>query len=440
MPAADTPSILLATTVLHLFSLALPATPLRAQTAAVIEATRLADEGRRASGRGEHAEAARLLARAAELRTGHPALLYRLAGAYAQGGSAERAVETLRQAAEMGFAAEPCADPAFTPARGAALDTVCERFRENLRRTGNSTLAFGLAQPDLIPEGIAFDPVRARFLVSSVRHGSIRAVDTAGAETEFAAPSVAGGWSALGMAVDVSRRRLWVATSALRERAGIDSAEVGQAALLALDLDSGQRLARYPVSGPGRRLLGDVCVSRTGDVFASDAAGRQVFRLPPGGERLQPLFADGTLLSPQGLALSPDERRLYVADYALGILVLDLASGEVRPLQQPARSSLLGIDGLAAHGGTLLAIQNGSRPHRVLRLHLSPDGLGAERVELLEANHPLFGEPTLGVVVGERFYYIANSQWDRFRDGVLQTDPPLAAPRILATPLPSSLP
>ncbi len=38
-------------------------------------------------------------------------------------------------------------------------------------------------------------------------------------------------------------------------------------------------------------------------------------------------------------------------------------------------------------------------------------------------NHPLYREPTLGTLVGARFFYIANSQWDSFdKKGVL---PPL---------------
>ena len=34
--------------------------------------------------------------------------------------------------------------------------------------------------------------------------------------------------------------------------------------------------------------------------------------------------------------------------------------------------------------------------------------------EVLIANHPLFDEPTLGTVVGEAFYFVANSHWNRF--------------------------
>ena len=38
-------------------------------------------------------------------------------------------------------------------------------------------------------------------------------------------------------------------------------------------------------------------------------------------------------------------------------------------------------------------------------------GVRVEKLEVIEANNPVFDEPTLGVVVGEQFYFIANSQW-----------------------------
>jgi hypothetical protein len=39
---------------------------------------------------------------------------------------------------------------------------------------------------------------------------------------------------------------------------------------------------------------------------------------------------------------------------------------------------------------------------------------------VLERAHPAFDEPTLGVVVGDDFYYIADGQWERFgEDGTV---------------------
>ena len=56
-------------------------------------------------------------------------------------------------------------------------------------------------------------------------------------------------------------------------------------------------------------------------------------------------------------------------------------------------------------------MQNGVNPQRVVRVFLSKDLNRVEQLRVLEANNPVFLEPTLGVIVKDTFYFIANSQW-----------------------------
>ena len=72
-----------------------------------------------------------------------------------------------------------------------------------------------------------------------------------------------------------------------------------------------------------------------------------------------------------------------------------------------------------------------------MRLHLDGDGR-RHRVdaEVLERARPDYAEPTLGVVVGPTLYYVANSQWERFReDGTIDTPDALRPPLVLRLPL-----
>ena len=73
-----------------------------------------------------------------------------------------------------------------------------------------------------------------------------------------------------------------------------------------------------------------------------------------------------------------------------------------------------GIDGLYRHGNELIAIQNGARPHRVVALQLSENGVAISGSRLLASNLEQFDEPTLGVIRGGDFYFVANSHWNRF--------------------------
>ena len=74
--------------------------------------------------------------------------------------------------------------------------------------------------------------------------------------------------------------------------------------------------------------------------------------------------------------------------------------------------------GSAYDKGSLIAIQNGIRPYRVVRLRLDElPQRHSHPLEVLESNHTLFDEPTTGAVVRDRYYFIGNSHWPAFADG-----------------------
>jgi hypothetical protein len=92
----------------------------------------------------------------------------------------------------------------------------------------------------------------------------------------------------------------------------------------------------------------------------------------------------------------------------------------------------LGIDGLYYHKGTLIGVQNGVEPHRVVRLDLSGDGSRIRRSVAIERAHPKYLEPTLGVLVNRDLYYVANSQWEQFgEDGRVASPDSLRRPVVL---------
>jgi hypothetical protein len=96
----------------------------------------------------------------------------------------------------------------------------------------------------------------------------------------------------------------------------------------------------------------------------------------------------------------------------------------------------LGIDGLYRVGDDLVGVQNGVEPYRVVRLHLGPGGERIASAEVLERARPDYAEPTLGVVVDGALYYVANSQWERFRDdGTVDSPGELQEPLVLRLPL-----
>jgi hypothetical protein len=369
---------------------------------------------------------------AARLRPAHRAVVYTLASAYALAGDKAGALATLRRFAALGHTADLDADADFTTIRLLpAYDSLRQAIRRNAAPLVRSTPAFTLAERDLLTEGIAYDPRTRSFFVGSVRRGKILRVDDRGRTTELVPPGVAGFWAPLGMRVDAARRVLWVAAAAVPQTVGFDSADAGRSGLFRFDLATGALTGRFPLPDDGQtHTLGDVAIARNGDVYSTDSRGPAVYRVRAGSDSIEQFVASPLLLAAQGLALDAEERTLYVADYWRGILRIDLATRVVRLLGTADDVLALGIDGLYLVGGSLVGIQNGVAPDRVVRLRLDASGNRVEHAEVLERARPDYAEPTLGVVVGHDLFYVAASQWERFRD-----DGTIDAPDTLRPPL-----
>jgi len=358
------------------------------------------------------------------LRPHHGGIVFELAAAYAAAGRLEDATEWLKVVAEMGFRVrtDDRDELRACPEQPACRDALAAIAR-NGQPKATSTVAFKLAAPRLVPEGLAYDAARDSFFVSSVRQRLILRVDRSRRPQPFADRS-AGLWAALGLALDAPRHRLWVATAAMPEMADALPADEGRSALVALDLGTGRALARYELPAGRPHVLGDVIVGPNGDVFTTDSTSPALYRLPAGGRALEPIVAGEPFVSLQGLALSADGKRLFVADYAKGIFAVELDSRRLRLLDAPRTAGILGIDGLYRAGESLIAVQNGTAPPRLLRLAVEGDRITS--VEVVDSGHPSAPDPTLGVVVGDRFYYIGNSQWEAARPGG-QMDPAVRA-------------
>jgi len=90
---------------------------------------------------------------------------------------------------------------------------------------------------------------------------------------------------------------------------------------------------------------------RGGTVWASIGKGARSFC-----SSLEPGY-------PNGIALSADEQRLYVADFEHGISIVDGRERRSRA-PPPANVSLHGVDGLYRHDSGLIAVQNGAGTER----------------------------------------------------------------------------
>lgn len=369
----------------------------------------------------------------------HPNLVLSLARADARLGRTEDALAWLQAYAASGLTRDLQSDSAFDSLRVAVgWAPVSQRIAANAQPISTAQVAFTLPDAAFLPEGIAFDPRTRRFFLTSLRHGSIATYTPGGTITELVPARRDGQWSMVAVAADPSTRTLWATTGALPLFGGYQAADSGKSALLAYDMDTGALRRRYDAPEEGRHQWGDLTVTPDGTVYVSDADQGVVYRLERGGEDLEP-FAVDELVSPQGLALSGDGRRLYVADYVRGIGVIDRASGEVAWVAAPDSVAVAGIDGLVRAGRGLIAVQNGVTPKRVVYLALDEAGTAITGWRALESGTPVLTEPTHAVVVGDEVFFIADSGWDRLTpEGALKPGARLEPAHVMRMPVPGN--
>lgn len=203
--------------------------------------------------------------------------------------------------------------------------------------------------------------------------------------------------------------RLWVCRAD-----AIDSTASG---LFAYDLKTGREVDRILLADQsGEHLLNDLAITEAGDIYVSDTEEgclywkhRDTTALVKYPLALPTRFANG-------VALSDDERLLFVA-HSMGIVRIDLRSGQATKLLASPTVTLVGIDGLYWHSGDLVAIQNEVNPMRAVRFILNEDATRATACTILESGHPLFANvPTTGTVANDRFIFIANCQMNLMDD------------------------
>jgi hypothetical protein len=364
--------------------------------------------------------------------SGHARVMYSLAGADARLGDSTSAMRRLRAYADMGLTADAAADSDFITLRDSpTFREIVARLDANARPVERGTVAFTIADRDLVPEDIAYDPRTRTFYLSSARKRKIIAVDRRGIVSDFVREGQDSLWSVLALALDAKRGVLWATTSAEEMMPGYPAADSGRAALVQYDLRSGKQLARYELPRDGqRRQLGDMALDQRGDLFVSDGQNGILYVLRRGTEALEPLTPTGALASPQGPTVAPDGR-IYLADYTRGIAIVDPRSGSVRWLTHGDDVALNGIDGLTYYDHSLIAVQNGTSPKRLLRLDLDASGERVVRQTILASGGRL-SEPTHGALVGEELYLIANSGWDKLAaDGSLKPGAALEEPVVV---------
>jgi hypothetical protein len=348
-----------------------------------------------------------------QLRLTHEFYLYNLAAAYALVGKKADALSLLTEAARMGFVYPKIAqDNDFASLRDdPGFKATLQQFADNAKPVGHSQTAAVAHEKGLVPEGLAYDPETKAFYIGSVYRRKIVRLNADGKAEDFSR-AADGLWSVFGMRIDVQRRLLWVCTAAQPQVAEIKKADLGKSGICKYELKTGKLLQKYLLpADENQHVLGDLILDAEGNVYTTDSLTPAVYVLRSGHDTFDKIWTGNPFINPQGLVLGPDSQHLLVADYLRGLFLLDLKTRKIVSVARPAHTCLLGIDGIYAVAGGIVAVQNGLAPNRIVRLRLKSNWREVEQCQVLASNNPLFDEPTLGLMANDHFYFIANSQW-----------------------------
>ncbi|MDQ3701036.1 MAG: SMP-30/gluconolactonase/LRE family protein, partial [Chloroflexota bacterium] len=258
------------------------------------------------------------------------------------------------------------------------------------------------------PEGIAYDAAGRHFYTGSITDGTLLrgSLDT-GDVTVFSPARADGRATVLGMGVDGTRRRLWVAGGAAQR-------------MYVYDLGSARLLRQYPVPpGSPAALINDVAVTPAGDAYFTDTQRPVLWRVGAGGqdgpgdlESWLDLSGGPVPAEPagnlNGIVATPDGATLIAVHFRSGRLFrFGVASKEAQEIELD--TPVPGGDGLALDGTTLFAAAG-----QIVRLDLTPDYARATRRDAF--THPSLAFPTTLRKVGDRLL-VVNSQLDTLPAG-----------------------
>jgi hypothetical protein len=350
------------------------------------------------------------------IRPAHPSFTYNLASAYALNGKKEDALLVLKRMI--------LANNAVSFEGDADFDSIKDdnSFKELLqlkvfqsKTVKNSVEKLQLSEKDLHPEGLFYLEKEKLWLSSSIRNKKIVSFDVSGKCSDWFTDCL---YSVFALKADADQKYLWVACSSIPEMKGFVKELDGKSEILKIEISSKKLVSRYAIAG--NHVFGDIAVSKNNEVFISDSAEPIIYKIEKENLILWKDLRDKAF-NLQGITFDENDLKLFIADYLKGIAVVDLKTKKESWLDFPDKVSKKGIDGLVYYKKSLIAIENGVVPIRIMRYKLNESDTKIIDFEVLDNNREEFNEPALGALVRNKLYFFANSPW-KFYDKSFQLD------------------
>lgn len=341
-------------------------------------------------------------------------VLYNLAVASALQNKTEESVKTIERLLKNDVSFEYFKDPVFdTLKNNEAFIVLKNEFEGKKKIITNSSLAFEIAEKDLIPEGITYDPISESFFLGSLTKCKIVKINNEKNVSDFIKPFEYDFLPVLGMNVDTKNSILWANSCYGYKKEGIPEEKFGIAGIYKLNINDGSLIKHYTLPQKENHFLNDVAINKNGDVFMSDSHIPAVYTISEKKDEIEKLCDLPTGSYPNGITISNDNKTLFIATtYAIYTYHFD--KKQVRRLEIPNDQIYSACDGLYFYNNSLIGVQSFMK--QITRFYLNDERNKVTKQEILESNNELFDTPTTGVIVGKSFYLIANAQLGKIDD------------------------
>jgi sugar lactone lactonase YvrE len=280
-------------------------------------------------------------------------------------------------------------------------------------------VTYTVNENDLVPEGLAYDPVKKAFYVSSTYKRKIIKVNAKGKASDFIKEQQDGVHAMVGMRVDSRRRVLWAASGDVGLGMPIkntDSLEWGFSGLYKYHLKTGKLIEKYLLHKQGEKFfMNDLVLDSNGTPYITDTRAQKIYTITP-NNKLEVLLNLPSGHFPNGIDITPDGKYLFVAMYASPKAVYGKIEIQSKKLDiiEINDNWPTGADGLYYYQKSLVAILPSPEGDKIVQYQLNDDLLKIVEMNVIVENNPLLSQPSTGVVVGNKLYFIATSNLQLF--------------------------
>jgi DNA-binding beta-propeller fold protein YncE len=269
----------------------------------------------------------------------------------------------------------------------------------------NHTIIFTKTEKDVIPEGIATDPVEGTIYVSSIVHKKIISIDSNGINGDFIKTTQDGFLEGLGMKIDAKKHWLWAVSNEKQDKWFISKVH-------AFDLRTHSVKQQYILKDTARHLWNDLILHPDGRVYITDTYGSSIYEVDPAKQKLNVFLKDSFIALPNGICFDA-KGKIYIATYSHGLMQLDLSAKKLSQLKGYTDSvKAYNLDGLVYWKNTIIGVYNGAADNKdnaIIQYSLNDAGNKIISEKTIDKGNDLFHEPTTAALLGNKLYVVANS-------------------------------